>query len=229
MVLTTKIYYNRGLIELRFVWYYSFERLGIYPVDELNREISLKRAELGADAPLERVLEALVREAAATWSQVLLLERRDPARWVKNDRGERWYTTPIRECIPAAFVEYFEGRDGPGKAFLQRDAQAFISWVQQRIANLTPEMLRRLCAVAGDLRSLMRPVATTGTGADPALCWWLLWLDACDVTAPDIARALQPRRPPHRDRIWKLRKALYSQLSATITAQSQQKHLAEAA
>jgi hypothetical protein len=183
----------------------------------LNREIEAKRQELGgADVPIERVLEGLLRDAAATWSQVLLLERRDPARWVKNDLGENWYTTPIRECIPAAFIEHFAGRDGPGKAFLQRDAQAFISWVQQRIDKLTPQMLRRLCVVAGDLRSLMRPVATTGTGADPALCWWLLWLDACDVTAPDLAETLQPRRPPQRDRVWKLRKKIYEQLATTL-------------
>jgi hypothetical protein len=184
--------------------------------ENLKSEIEAKHQELGGAEPLTGVLEALLRDAAATWQCVLLLERRDPARWLEDERGARWHTTPIRDCIPPDFVEYFDGRDGPGKAFQGGDAQTFISWVQQRIDKLTPKMLHRVCVVAGELRSLMRPVAGSGIGGDPALCWWLLWLDAVGVTAPDIAKTLQPRRPPKRDRIWKLRKKIYEQIAMTL-------------
>jgi hypothetical protein len=177
----------------------------------LNREVEAKGRELGAAVPLERVIEALLSDAAKTWQALGCHVRGDYVRYLgiaHNDcadyRGDDDFFHPGRSLHP-----------GPG---FQRNPDRFfdqvVSWkVSQK---LRPEMVRRLCVIAGKIPPLIHKVAESGIGADTKSCWLLLWLDAMGVTAPDIARTLQPKRPPKRDRIWKLRKKIYEKLARAV-------------
>jgi hypothetical protein len=199
---------------------------------KINDEIAMKRAEPIAAPTTVHVLEALLRDAAATWRQVLALERHEDGEQIfglwggdgENERGHRYARVRVREGMPSAFAEYFCGSIHPGNGFYG-DPQPFLDWLAKRDRKIAPDAVRRLIVVASELRALVRPVAKasparklvrTNIGADAELCWRLLWLDALGVNAPDIAAALSLGNPPKRLRIWRLRKQILEQLARTI-------------
>jgi hypothetical protein len=207
-------------------------------MNNIHDIVASKRAELVAAAPRTTdALAALLRDVVATWESVLVLEKHEPCPWFKgdakaNERGFKFARTRILEAMPSAFAEYWCGDLYPGAGF-QGETKPFTDWLAKRDSKIAPEAVRRLIAVAGELRPLIQPAAKgDGLGSDVETCWRLIWLDALGVSAPDLGKILRPTNPVKRLRIWRLREKILEQLAATIEAShlaATPQHFAEAA
>jgi hypothetical protein len=180
-------------------------------IDELNREIELKRRELGADVPLDRVLEALVRDAAETWQMMLV-------QGASFDHGLLMKLPQDDVFVPgfqSQTIATFE------RAYKRTLAEPNV----ERLAAATK--MRRFCTVVTKIPPLIRPASKVGIGSDAKLCWLLVWLLASNMPAPEVAQTLQwlfDRRQQSlkRDRIWKIRAKVFRQLAAAIKSSSQE-------
>jgi hypothetical protein len=189
--------HNRGLTALRYVCYDW--RMGKAMADELLlKEVQAVRAELGRNATLERGLQALLHEAASTWQAMVAQGVPQTGRVLLNH-----HTYGLGQInLP-----------GHGPEALR---------LLERATTLPNKELRRFAIAVSRIRPMIAPVAKKGPGADVEMLWLILWLDASGMSAPRNAFILSrgKHKPLHRDRIWKLRAAVYKQLAAKLAAQT---------
>jgi hypothetical protein len=189
---------------------------------ELLIEIETKRAELSG-APTKTILQELMKDAARTCSPEFAS--------VAGTTAALAY--PYREFMPnaAAAFEFCERlltsieRSAPGKDIVSSTSELVSGWgAKPRVIKLpTAAEARRLRVITGTLPGLLPPSQSGkwGIASKPDDAWWLLWQDACGLTAPKIAAGLERRnrRAPKlvkRGQVWRIRDKLYDMLAATI-------------
>jgi len=161
-------------------------------------------------------LQALIQDAASTWKSIANLGSVRGTGFVYPFRAFHRLASPHGDFFEKT-VAAIEAPESLGI-----NITALVASTGQKPMKLpAPEIVRRLRVVTAELPILIRPTANRGIGSDREGLWRLLWLDAMGLTAPKIAKGLQPNfdpdsEPLKRDRIWKLRAKVYKQLASAI-------------
>lgn len=182
---------------------------------ELMDEIAAKRRELGCDEPLTAVLEALLRDAAATWLPLASFGAAAAARYPFRHFDQARFQPDAVRPVYEADERYFDKVVAWLKS--SRTADASVRGLV-RLAGVkelpSPTMARRLRIVTAEFPRLLRPAATRGLGSNVRDLWQILWGDANGAMAPALAKRLHVKR----NAVWVARRKAYDQLSDAVRA-----------
>jgi hypothetical protein len=168
----------------------------VLDIADLSTLILEKQIALGGHVTLDRVIEALLVDAATDFKVLM--------------RGEAW-TTPEFQRVASS---------------IPRQAIALIpkiTAIERPVPS--PARPEQVYLVLDAMRTSLKSIKTSGIGSRPRDLWHLLFLDALGVAMPDIANALRERRtrnskerlPAKDDKyLWKLRRLALRGVADTV-------------
>ncbi len=164
----------------------------------LQVEIPDKQTELGADAPLKRVLQSLMSDAGLAWKTLMpfAMKRQSTAGYPYRFFAPGNYEDPDR----GFFARILASVELSGSANVIAGIRELMSEAGEKSFRLAcgelpgSSQAHRLRVVTAAVPSLLPEHLTrSGIGSRRFDVWRLLWLNACGEKAPAIAKAVQPK------------------------------------